>query len=128
MRSLLRFGVSLGFFARACALAAPALALSSAAQAQDTRAQAAGGFFADKTISFIVASGPGGGYDMYARTLTRHYGRHIPGNPVFAVQYLPGGGGIVAANTLYGLSRKDGRRLAISTRSSTICASPSSAT
>ena len=52
--------------------------------------QDAGAFFADKTISFIVASGPGGGYDMYARMLTRHYGRHIPGNPSFAVQYLPG--------------------------------------
>ena len=71
-------------------------------------AQDAGQFFADKTISFIVASGPGGGYDMYARLLTRHFGRHIPGNPPFAVQYLPGGGGIVAANNLYGLSKKDG--------------------
>ena len=73
------------------------------AQAQDGQQ-----FFADKTINFLVASGPGGGYDMYARILTRHFGRNIPGNPSFAVQYLPGGGGIVAANNLYGLSKKDG--------------------
>jgi len=113
MRSELRFGMSLGGFVRACALSASTLALFCAAHVQDARAQGAGNFFADKTISFIVASGPGGGYDMYARTLTRHYGRHIPGNPVFAVQYLPGGGGIVAANTLYGLSRRDGTAMGL---------------
>lgn len=63
--------------------------------------------------SFIVASGPGGGYDMYARLLTRHMGRNIPGNPAFAVQYLPGGGGLVAANNLYGLSKRDGTAMGL---------------
>ncbi len=96
------------FAARACALALPVLALAGPARAQDP-----GSFFADKTISFIVASGPGGGYDMYARLLTRHLGRNIPGNPSFAVQYLPGGGGIVAANNLFGLSRKDGTAMGL---------------
>ena len=85
------------------ALVAISCLFTLSAHAQETTS-----FFADKTINFLVASGPGGGYDMYARILTRHYGRNIPGNPAFAVQYLPGGGGIVAANNLYGLSKKDG--------------------
>ena len=65
-------------------------------------------FYKGKTISMIVASGPGGGYDLYARTLVRHYARHIPGNPNIVIQYLPGGGGIVAANTLYSVTARDG--------------------
>jgi len=94
--------MSWGKFSRRAVFGLACLA-SAQAHAQD-----AGQFFADKTINFLVASGPGGGYDMYARILTRHFGRNIPGNPSFAVQYLPGGGGIVAANNLYGLSKKDG--------------------
>jgi tripartite-type tricarboxylate transporter receptor subunit TctC len=94
--------MSLGFMSRTTMFGLACL-VSMQAHAQD-----AAHFFTDKTINFIVASGPGGGYDMYARILTRHFGRNIPGNPAFAVQYLPGGGGLVAANNLYGLSRKDG--------------------
>lgn len=70
-------------------------------------------FYAGKTISLIVASGPGGGYDLYARTLTRHYTRHVPGNPAMVIQYAPGGGGIVAANNVYGLARRDGTGLGL---------------
>ena len=71
-------------------------------------ADAVAEFYAGKTISMIVASGPGGGYDLYARTLVRHYPRNIPGNPNMVIQYVPGGGGIVAANNVYGLARRDG--------------------
>ena len=96
------------------ALAAPAFAQQGSGQGSgQTSAPDLAAFYADKTISFIIASGPGGGYDLYGRLLTRHFGRHIPGNPSFAVQYLPGGGGIVAANTLYGLSRKDGTAMGL---------------
>ena len=65
-------------------------------------------FYSGKTISMIVASGPGGGYDLYARTLVRHYSRLIPGNPNIVIQYLPGGGGIVAANNVFEIARRDG--------------------
>ncbi|MDP2354920.1 MAG: tripartite tricarboxylate transporter substrate-binding protein [Beijerinckiaceae bacterium] len=71
-------------------------------------ADAIADFYTGKTISMIVASGPGGGYDLYARTLSRHYPRNIPGNPNVVIQYAPGGGGIVAANNVYGLARRDG--------------------
>ena len=85
-----------------------ALAATSGLRAQDVAA-----FYADKTISFLVAAGAGGGYDLYARSLARHMSKHIPGNPAFAIQNLPGGGGIVAANTLYNTSKRDGTAIAI---------------
>ena len=90
-----------------------AIATVSLVAAQPASAQDATKFFADKTINLIVASGPGGGYDMYARILTRHMGRHIPGKPSFAIQYLPGGGGLVAANNLFGIAKKDGATIGL---------------
>lgn len=90
--------------ARVVALACSVAALSVGSAAADTVSD----FYSGKTISMIVASGPGGGYDLYARTLVRHYPRLIPGNPNIVIQYLPGGGGIVAANNVYELARRDG--------------------
>ncbi len=87
-------------WAFACAMASGAVTPASADAVAD--------FFAGKTISMIVASGPGGGYDLYARTLVRHYPRLIPGSPSMVIQYVPGGGGIVAANNVYSLARRDG--------------------
>ncbi|MFN3889653.1 MAG: Bug family tripartite tricarboxylate transporter substrate binding protein [Beijerinckiaceae bacterium] len=89
---------------RACALACAGLAIAPASAAAD----AVEDFYKGKTINMIVASGPGGGYDLYARTLVRHYPRHIPGNPNIVIQYLPGGGGIVAANNVFGVAARDG--------------------
>ena len=59
-------------------------------------------------IRLIVSSDAGGGYDNYARLLARHMGKHIPGNPTFVVQNMPGAGGIIAANFLYNAAPKDG--------------------
>lgn len=70
-------------------------------------------FYSGKTLSFIVASGPGGGYDLYARLLLRHYPKYLPGNPGVAIQYVPGGGGIVAANNIAGLARRDGTAIGL---------------
>src|SRR5207247_2024456 len=36
-------------------------------------------FYAGRTITFIVGSGVGGGYDLQARLAARHLGKHIPG-------------------------------------------------
>jgi tripartite-type tricarboxylate transporter receptor subunit TctC len=65
-------------------------------------------FYRGKQISMLIASGPGGGYDTYARALARHMARHIPGNPVIVPRNLPGAGGLIAANTLYNSSAPDG--------------------
>ena len=80
-----------------------AILVARAAAAQEPSA-----FYADKTILFSVAANAGGGYDLYARTLARHMGRHIPGNPSISVQNIPGGGGMIAANGLYATAKRDG--------------------
>src|SRR4051794_31053789 len=65
-------------------------------------------FYRGKTINFIVSTGPGGGYDIYARPLARYMGRHIPGNPGVVVQNMTGGGGLRAINYLYSVAPRDG--------------------
>jgi tripartite-type tricarboxylate transporter receptor subunit TctC len=69
---------------------------------------AAEDFYKDKDVRFIISAGVGGGYSAYGRALTRHIGKHIPGNPNFIVQNMPGGGGIKASNYLYAVAPKDG--------------------
>ena len=68
-------------------------------------------FFQDKTIRVIVAFSQGGGYDLWARLITRYMGRYISGNPHFIVQNMPGAGSITAANFLYNLAKPDGLTL-----------------
>lgn len=65
-------------------------------------------FYRGKTIELIVGYSAGGGYDRYARTLARHMGKHIPGNPVIVVKNMPGAGSLVAANHLFVAAPKDG--------------------
>jgi tripartite-type tricarboxylate transporter receptor subunit TctC len=65
-------------------------------------------FYAGKSVQLVIGYAPGGGYDVYARTLARHMGRHIPGNPSIVVQNMPGAGSIKAANYLYNIAPKDG--------------------
>jgi tripartite-type tricarboxylate transporter receptor subunit TctC len=65
-------------------------------------------FYKGKRIKIVSSSEPGGGYDTYARTVARHIGRHIPGNPKLLVQNMPGAGGVVAANWLYVVGPQDG--------------------
>src|SRR5271155_5616330 len=65
-------------------------------------------FYKGRQINLIVGYGPGGGYDLTARLLARHFGRFMPGNPSIAVQNLAGAGSLRAANFLYGAAPKDG--------------------
>jgi tripartite-type tricarboxylate transporter receptor subunit TctC len=65
-------------------------------------------FYAKKTITMIVGGNPGGGYDLYARALVRHYPKHIPGEPTVVVQHMPGAGSVNLANHLYSRAPKDG--------------------
>jgi tripartite-type tricarboxylate transporter receptor subunit TctC len=71
-------------------------------------ADAVANFYRGKTVQVLVGFAPGGGYDLYARTLARYMGRHIPGNPTMVPQNMPGAGGIKAMNYLYNVARKDG--------------------
>src|SRR4051812_23481744 len=65
-------------------------------------------FYRGKSISMLVASGVGGGYDVYARAFARYVTRHLPGNPVIIVKNMEAAGGLAAASTLYNNVEKDG--------------------
>jgi tripartite-type tricarboxylate transporter receptor subunit TctC len=82
-----------------------ALALTAALPAQ---ADDVAEFYKGKRVNLIVSYGPGGGYDVYARVLARHIGRHIPGNPSIVVQNMPGAGSLRGANYIYNVAPKDG--------------------
>jgi tripartite-type tricarboxylate transporter receptor subunit TctC len=87
-----------------------ALAISLGCATAQT--QAAADFYRGKTITIVVGSDSGGGYDLNARTLARYMGRHIPGNPSFIVQNRPGAGSLAAANYVYEVAPKDGTVIA----------------
>ncbi len=65
-------------------------------------------FYKGKTIKIVVGYTSGGGYDIYARLLARHMGKHIEGNPNVVVENMPGAGSLTAANYLFGRAPKDG--------------------
>jgi len=79
------------------------LALSSGAQAQTAK-----DFYKGKTINLIVGFTPGGGYDTYARLLSRHFSRHLPNNPNIIVQNMPGSGSALAVRYLDAGAARDG--------------------
>src|SRR5215470_2759971 len=65
-------------------------------------------FYKGKTFTIVIGHEVGTGFDIYGRTLQRHLGRYIPGNPVVVVQNMTGASGINAANWLYNIAPKDG--------------------
>jgi tripartite-type tricarboxylate transporter receptor subunit TctC len=68
-------------------------------------------FYKDKTIRIIVGFTPGGLYDQYARILSRHMPKYIPGTPNIIVQNMPGAGSLTATNYVYGVAKPDGLTL-----------------
>jgi tripartite-type tricarboxylate transporter receptor subunit TctC len=70
-------------------------------------------FYKGKTVSLVIGSNTSGGYDTYGRLLARHIGKHIPGNPSFVVQNMPGAGGLRSANHIYNVAASDGTVIGI---------------
>lgn len=68
----------------------------------------AAGFYKGRQIKMIIRSSPGGSFDTFARLLSRHMGRHIPGNPTFIDINMPGASGIKAANYVVDVAPRDG--------------------
>jgi tripartite-type tricarboxylate transporter receptor subunit TctC len=89
----------------AALLAAAVFTMTSVTAAQ---ADEVADFYKGKRVNLVVSYGPGGGYDVYARVLARHIGRHIPGNPSIVVQNMPGAGSLRGANYLYNVAPRDG--------------------
>lgn len=63
-------------------------------------------FYRGKTVTYVVATNPGGGYDTYGRLVAKYMEKHLPGSK-FVVRNVPGAGHIVGANTIYA-ARPDG--------------------
>ena len=68
-------------------------------------------FYQGKTIRIVVGTQSGVLYDQWARMIAAHIGKHIPGNPDFIVQNMPGAGHMIAANYLYTVAKPDGLSL-----------------
>ena len=91
----------LGSLAMASALALPA------------HADSVEDFYRSHPITLVAGYTPGGGFDLYARTLASHFGRHIPGHPTIIVQNMPGAGSLKATNYMYNVAPKDGSVIAL---------------
>ena len=87
-----------------------AAALATPAMAQTFDAAA---FYKGKNVNILVASSTGGGLDTYARLVSRHFHKHIPGTPTMVVQNLPGAGGNIVANNIYNIAPKDGTTMGV---------------
>jgi tripartite-type tricarboxylate transporter receptor subunit TctC len=85
-------------------------ALASMLVLPSTRASAesVAEFYRGKTITLYIGYGVGGGYDLFARTISKHMPRHIPGNPTVLPQNMPGASSMILANHLAKRAPKDG--------------------
>jgi hypothetical protein len=69
-------------------------------------------YFANKSIDLLIGAPPAGGYDIYARAVGRHIGRHIPGQPTVVPKNMPGAGSARAAGFISAIGPKDGTAIA----------------
>jgi tripartite-type tricarboxylate transporter receptor subunit TctC len=65
-------------------------------------------FYKGKTITVLSGFGAGGMYGIYTGVINKHMPRHIPGNPTMIGQFMPGAGGVKAANFFHSAAPKDG--------------------
>lgn len=88
-------------------MVAIATGLTGLLAAQQASAQETGAaFYKDKTVTYIVATAPGGGYDAYGRLISEYMQRNLPGS-TFVVKNVPGAGHLIGTNTIYA-SKPDG--------------------
>ena len=92
----------------------PSILLVSAiaAAAMTATSAPAADFYAGKSIDLLIGAPPAGGYDIYARVVGRHLGRHIPGQPTIVPKNMPGAGSARAAGYLSTIAPKDGTAIA----------------
>ena len=85
-----------------------ALSVVAACCMQAAAQQSVADFYRGKTVRIVVGISVGSGYDVTARALQHHLGKHIPGNPTVIVQNQPGAGSITMVNQLYANGPFDG--------------------
>src|SRR5947207_513532 len=79
-------------------------------------AQSVADFYRGKTIEIQNAYSVGGGYDIYARIIARHIGRHMPGSPRVVPKNMEGAAGLRLANWLYSAAPRDGTVIGATSR------------
>jgi tripartite-type tricarboxylate transporter receptor subunit TctC len=92
----------------------PLLCFASSAFAQS---ESVADFYKGKQLRIVIGFPPGGGYDVYARAIARHMGKHIPGNPTIVPQNMDGAGSRTASNWLYSVAPRDGTVFGTATQS-----------
>jgi tripartite-type tricarboxylate transporter receptor subunit TctC len=70
-------------------------------------------FYQGQTVTIRVGFSAGGAFDVWARIMAHHLGKHVAGNPNFVVQNMTGGGSMIAANYVYGVAKPDGLTLGV---------------
>jgi tripartite-type tricarboxylate transporter receptor subunit TctC len=91
-----------------CLLMLPAAGLLGALFAAPAAADPVADFYRGKSLTMVIATAPGGDYDIRARLVVRHLGRHIPGEPAIIPRNMPGAVGLQAANYLAVQAPRDG--------------------
>jgi tripartite-type tricarboxylate transporter receptor subunit TctC len=85
-----------------------AIIFAGAAATNGSAASNGGDFYRGKVIRIIVGFSAGGGFDTYARTLSRYMGKYILGNPSIIVENMTGAGSLISANHVYRVAKPDG--------------------
>ena len=94
--------------ARVFAALAALMALGCGAHAQSLEQ-----FYRGRTLNLVIPNAPGGSFDLYGRLVARHIGRFLPGQPGVVAQNMPGAGGMIASNWLYGIAPRDGTAIGV---------------
>jgi tripartite-type tricarboxylate transporter receptor subunit TctC len=91
-----------------CGVLAALLALAPMLAPPVAYAQSPVEFYKGRNVDLYIGYSAGGAYDLYARVLARHLGKHIPGNPTIVPRNMEGAGSLRLANWLYNVAPKDG--------------------
>ncbi len=90
-----------------------ALAVAVILAAPTAQAQSPSEFYKSRALDLIVGFPPGGGYDLFARPVSRHLGRHVAPGTTVTIRYMPGAGSMLASNHLFTVAAKDGSVIGI---------------
>lgn len=96
---------------RVIVAAASTLALSAAVNT--AAADSVSDFYSGKTVTIVIAAGPGGAHSAYSLLIAPKLQENMPGNPNFVIQHMAGAGGTKGSNYLYNSAPKDGSYIGI---------------
>jgi tripartite-type tricarboxylate transporter receptor subunit TctC len=81
---------------------------SAALMVAGAKADPVADFYADHNVNVVIGYSVGGGYDLYARLLSRFFADNMAGKPVVVPQNMPGAGSLKAVLYLNAIAPKDG--------------------